>query len=230
MKVDTYYFKARLFPTVITSIPLFVFVTQVLNPLYGESLKKVYDILPMFTNFGIYAGLVFLSVQINRFVSKEIFQRFFFEEDINMPTTNYLLWSNVFFAVDIRKAIKEKILSTFNITLLNPVEEQQDDLRARSLIVHAVSQIKNKLRDNAVLFQHNIEYGFIRNLIGGSLIAILFSIAIVIYAIIYGDVALRNTGVILLIIYSLPMIFSKMLITRYGRYYAKVLYEQFMSL
>jgi hypothetical protein len=230
MKVNTYYFKARLFPTVITSIPLLVFVTQVLNPLYGESLKKVYDILPMLTSLGIYAGLVFLSVQINRFVSKEIFQRFFFKEDINMPTTNYLLWSNVFFAVDTKKAINEKILSSFNIILLNPAEEQQDNLRARNLIVHAVSQIKNKLRDNAILFQHNIEYGFIRNLIGGSLIAIIFSIAIIIYSLIYGDGTLRNTGVILLIIYSLPIIFSKLLITKYGRYYAKVLYEQFMSI
>ncbi|MBC7888491.1 MAG: hypothetical protein H7Z13_11430 [Ferruginibacter sp.] len=230
MKVNTYYFKARLFPTVISSIPVLVFVTQVLNPLYGESLKKVYDILPMLTSLGIYAGLVFLSVQINRFVSKEIFQRFFFKEDINMPTTNYLLWSNVFFAVDTKKAINEKILSSFNITLLNPAEEQQDGLRARNLIVHAVSQIKNKLRDNAILFQHNIEYGFIRNLIGGSLIATIFSIAIIIYALIYGDGTLRNTGVILLIIYSLPIIFSKLLITKYGRYYAKVLYEQFMSI
>ena len=230
MKVNTYYFKARLFPTVITSIPLLVFVTQVLNPLYGESLKKVYDILPILTSLGIYAGLVFLSVQINRFVSKEIFQSFFFKEDINMPTTNYLLWSNVFFAVDTKKAINEKILSSFNIILLNPAEEQQDNLRARNLVVHAVSQIKNKLRDNAILFQHNIEYGFIRNLIGGSLIAIIFSIAIIIYSLTYGDGTLRNTGVILLIIYSLPIIFSKLLITKYGRYYAKVLYEQFMTI
>lgn len=230
MKVDTYYFKARLFPTVITSIPLFVFVIQVLKPLYGESLKNIFDILPTLTSLGIYAGLVFLSLQINRFVSKEIFQRFFFKEDINMPTTNYLLWSNVFFAVDTKKAIREKIFSSFNITLLNPAEEQQDDLRARNLIVHAVSQIKNKLRDNAVLFQHNIEYGFIRNLNGGSLIAIVFSIAIIIYALIYSEGTLRNTGIILLIIYSLPIILSKLLITKYGRYYAKVMYEQFMSI
>lgn len=230
MKVDIYYFKARLFPTVITSIPLFVFVIQVLKPLYGESLKKIFDILPMLTSLGIYAGLVFLSVQINRFVSKEIFQRFFFKEDSNMPTTNYLLWNNVFFAVDTKKGIREKILSSYNITLLTPAEEQQDDLRARNLIVHAVSQIKNKLRGNAVLFQHNIEYGFIRNLIGGSLIAIIFSIAITIYALIYQDGTLRNTGIILLVIYSLPIIFSKLLITKYGRYYARVLYEQFMSI
>jgi len=219
MKVNTYYFKARLFPTVITSIPLLVFVTQVLNPLYGESLKKIYDILPMLTSLGIYAGLVFLSVQINRFVSKEIFQKFFFKEDINMPTTNYLMWSNVFFAVDTKKAISEKILSSFNIILLNPTDEQQNDLMARNLIVHAVSQIKNKLRDNAILFQHNIEYGFIRNLIGGSLIAIIFSIVIIIYSLIYGDGTLRNAGIILLIIYSLPIILSKLLITKYGRYY-----------
>ena len=230
MKVDTYYYKARLFPTVITSIPLFVFVIQVLKPLYGESLKRIFDILPMLTSLGIYAGLVFLSVQINRFVSKEIFQRFFFKEDINMPTTNYLLWSNEFFAIDTKKAIREKIFSSFNITLLSPTEEQHEDLRARNLIVHAVSQIKNKLRDNRVLFQHNIEYGFIRNLLGGSLIAIFFSIAILVFALIQSDLILRNTGIILLIVYLLPIAFCGVLISRYGKYYAKVLYEQFMTL
>lgn len=230
MKVNAYYFKARLFPTVITSIPLIVFVTQVLYPFYGASLKKVYDILPMLTSLGIYAGLVFLSVQINRFVSKEIFQTFFFKEDINMPTTNYLLWNNTFFAFDTKKAIREKVLSSFKITLLNPTEEQQDDLKARKLIVHAVSQIKSKLRDNTILFQHNIEYGFIRNLIGGSLIALIFSIVIITYALISGDGTLRNIGLIFLIIYSLPIAFSKFVITKYGRYYAKVLYEQFMSI
>lgn len=230
MKVSSYYLKARLFPTVLTSIPMLVFITQVINPLYGESLKKVYDILPLLTNLGIYAGLVFLSVQVNRFVSKEIFQQFFFKEDINMPTTNFLLWNNVFFAADTKRAIREKILTSFNIKLLAPLEEQQDDLRARSMIVHAVSQIKNKLRDNAVLFQHNIEYGFIRNLIGGSLIATLFSVIIFIYALVQKDKVLMNTGVILLFVYSLPVAFSKLFIKRYGRYYGKVLYEQFMSM
>lgn len=230
MKVNTYYFKARLFPTILTSIPLFIFLTQVLNPLYGESLKKVYDILPMLTNFGIYAALVFLSVQVNRFVSKEVFQRFFFKEDINMPTTNYLMWNNVFLAVDIKKAIREKILTSFNITLLDAQNETKDELRARNLIVHAVSQIRNKLRDNAILLQHNVEYGFIRNLLGGSLIAVFFSVVICIYGFIRSDSVLRNTGLILLIIYILPIIFSKLLISRYGKYYAKVLYEQFMSL
>ncbi len=230
MKINAHYFKARLFPTVLTSIPLFVFVTQVLNPLYGESLKKVYDILPMLTNLGIYAGVVFLCVQINRFISKEIFQQYFFKEDIKMPTTNYLLWNNVFFALDIKKAIRDKILTSFNISLLNAQDEVQDEIRARNLIVHAVSQIKNKLRGNPILFQHNIEYGFVRNLLGGSLIAILFSMAIVTYAFIHSDLILRNTGFILLAIYLLLIIFSKLLIDRYGKYYAKVLYEQFMSL
>ena len=132
----------------------------------------------MLTNVGIYAGFVFLCVQVNRFVSKEIFQRYFFKEDVEMPTTNYLLWNNVFFTIDTKKAIREKINTSFNITLADAQDEAQDELRARNLIVHAVSQIKNKLRDNPILFQHNIEYGFIRNLLGGSLIAVIFSIAI----------------------------------------------------
>lgn len=229
MKINPYYLKARLFPTILTSIPLLVFVTQVLNPLYGESLKKIYDTLPVITNLGVYAALVFLCVQVNRFVSKELFQKYFFNEENKMPTTNYLLWSNSFFVNETKGAIREKVLSSFDITLLSPEEELKDDSKARNLIAFAVSQIRNKLRENRILFQHNLEYGFIRNFIGGSFIAILFCFAVITFAIIDSNIVLRNTGIILLIVYLLPIILSRFLISRYGRYYAKVLYEQFMT-
>ena len=100
--------------------------------------------------------------------------------------------------------------------MLSPAEEQQGDLRTKNLIVHAVLQIKNKLSESPIIFQHNIEYGFIQNIIGGSLVAIIFSIAILIYALIDWDGTLKNTGINLLIIYSLPRNLSNYLLPNMG--------------
>ncbi|HRN46115.1 MAG TPA: hypothetical protein PLH20_15310, partial [Flavobacterium sp.] len=93
-----------------------------------------------------------------------------------------------------------------------------------------VSQIRNVLRDNSLLLQHNIEYGFFRNLIGGSFLAFLISIVILISSYCSGDIPTRNLGLILTIIYFLPIILSKFIIDRYGKYYAKILYEQFLTI
>ena len=110
------------------------------------------------------------------------------------------------------------------------IEESADEPRARKLIASTVSQIRNVLRDNSLLLQHNIEYGFFRNLIGGSFLAFVISIIILISSHYTGDIATMNLGWILTLIYFLPILLSKIIIDRYGKYYAKILYEQFLTI
>ena len=83
--------------------------------------------------------------------------------------------------------------------------ETLNELTCRKQVVTAVSQIRNSLRENKLLLQHNIEYGFFRNFLGGSLIAIVFSIAILIYGNIQHDTTLVTTGTLLTIIYLTPI-------------------------
>ena len=52
----------------------------------------------------------------------------------------------------------------------------------------------------------------------------------IIYAIIQHDTTLVTTGTLLTIIYLAPILLSKILINRYGNYYSKMLYEQFLSI
>lgn len=230
MAINNYYFKARLFPTVLTSIPAIILYNKFISSLYRDKLENIFSVLPTITDIILSSAIVFLLVQINRFLSKEIFQRLYFKDEINMPTTNFLLKSNNELETSIKQKIEDKIKNKFDITLLSSVEESADEQRARKLIATSVSQIRNVLRDNSLLLQHNIEYGFFRNLIGGSFLAFVFSIIILISSHYTDEIATRNFGFILTSIYFLPIILSKFIINRYGKYYTKILFEQFLSI
>jgi len=227
--MNQYFIRARLFPTILTSIPIIIFINYVLNKELYPSLEQIYSILPTLTSFGISGAIIFLSIQINRIVSKELFQKFYFNEEIEMPTTKMILWQDSKLDKNIKSKIRKKINDRFQIKLKNEIEEISDLEGSKKQIVFAVSQIRNLLRGNIFLFRHNIEYGFIRNLIGGSLIAFIISIIILTYALITQDKTLEITSIILIIIYILPLIFSKFIINMFGNYYAKTLYEQFLT-
>ena len=229
MAINSYYLKARLFPTVLTSIPAIILYNKFVAVLYHDRLENIYAALPTITDVIFSGAIIFLLVQINRFLSKEIFQRVYFKDEINMPTTNLLLKSNNELEKSIKQKIEDKIKTKFDITLLSSIEESAEEPRARKLIATTVSQIRNVLRDNTLLLQHNIEYGFFRNLIGGSFLAFLISLIILFFSHFSGDIPTRNLGLILTIIYFLPIILSKVIIDRYGKYYAKILYEQFLT-
>lgn len=229
LPVNTYYLKARLFPTILTSIPALILYNKFVSSTYHDKLQNMYSALPTITDVILSGAIVFLLVQINRFISKEMFEKLCFQDELNMPTTTLLLKSNTELDNIIKQKIENKIKDKFGITLLSSTEESANEKRARKLIVSTVSQIRNILRDNFMLLQHNIEYGFFRNLIGGSLLAFIFSIAIIIVSHFKIDIYFRNLGIILSCIYSIPLLLSKLFIKRFGKYYAKILYEQFMS-
>ena len=227
--MNKYYLKARLFPTVLTVIPLLILVNMLVSTFLHDTLKAIQEILPLITSLGLSAALLFLMVQVNRTVSKEIFQRFFFQDEIEMPTTNSLLWSDSGFDDSTKEQIRVKIKEKFGINLMSKEEEKTAEPKSRKQIVTAVSQIRNFLRDNFLLLQHNIEYGFFRNILGGSLIAVICSVGIIIYGTVVDEPSTKMTGIILGVIYSVPLFFSKQIINYYGKYYSKILYEQFLS-
>ncbi len=230
MKSTQYYLKARLFPTVLTSIPLLIFVFLVVAPHYTETLMEVSKILPILTSLGISAALIFMMVLINRLLAKEIFQRLHFKEDTHLPTTSYLLWQHPFYEMAVKIEIREKINKHYGITLMSEEEESIDEMVCRKRIASAVSRIRNDLRGNKLLLQHNIEYGFIRNLLGGCVVAVLFAVAIIVFGYLQGNYNLKVIGWVCLSVYMLLIISSKYLMSRHGHYYCKMLYEQFLSL
>ena len=93
-----------------------------------------------------------------------------------------------------------------------------------------MAAIRNKIKGGYLVLQHNIEYGFVRNLIGGSTVALILSFFNIIFFYAYEkDSTALALSISLLILYSIPVLFSKMIVSYYGQNYAKRLIEEFMS-
>ncbi|MBL7909804.1 MAG: hypothetical protein JNJ41_01960 [Bacteroidia bacterium] len=227
--ITKYYLNARLFPTLLTCIPLLV-LTNFFLLNNANSLIPLSSIFQILINIGISGALIFLMVQINRLLAKEVFQRIYFHDELKMPTVNQLMGYDLTLEESIKNTIRERIQQYYNINLLDFDAEKVDELRARKLIASCLSLGRNDLRDNRLLLQHNIEYGFMRNLIGGSLLAFIFSIGTIFYSVAIENRALQFTAVLLALIYLIILLSSKSLINYYGKTYAKIFFEQFLSL
>ena len=226
--MSKYYLTARLTPAILTSIPICTFYYYFISPLIFSGNNEIHWLSPV-GNITLMSGVIILLVQLNRFLAKEIFQRLYFKDEMEMPTTNYLMHNNTHYNVEIKRTIKEKIKDDFGIEIFDVNRENKDEHGARQQIVMAVSQIRAFLKGNAMLYRHNIEYGFIRNLLGGSVMAVFFSILMsVLFKINSTNTNMFWVSVGLAGIYFLHILFSKTLINRYGKYYAQILYTQYL--
>jgi len=224
-----YYLQARLFPTVITSIPVIGWTYELFNP-YTPQLRQTFEFLPHAMSATFYTAILFMLVQINRIVSKEIFQAVLYKDDIYMPTTTQLLISDSTLDPSIKVKVREKIESTFGIQLFSEDEEQADNVAARKRIASAVGQVRNKLRSNLLLLQHNIEYGFFRNLMGGSLIAAVVSVGLSIYCYFRTSSHLLGLALGMSIFYSLLLLITFPLLKKSSKYYTRILLDEFIGL
>jgi len=229
MKFDRYNIIARFFPAVICSFPVIIFYYYFLSISLAEFLQAVGKI-KWVGNISVSLLFIFLLSQIGRFVGKEIFEKQHFEDESKMPTTEFLMHSNNHYSDDYKKKIHKKILEDFDIRLSTKKEETDNELEARKRIGEAVSLIRDKVEKGRLVFQHNIEYGFVRNLIGGSLIAFFISLINIHF---FSFIAPNQTPLIISIfiatIYLLLLIFNKPIILSYARLYAKVLFQEYMG-
>lgn len=228
--MDRYYFFARLLPAAITAVPFITLwlytagsqLTKALGTVWGAS-AKFFQVAPS-------VGIIFLMVQLVRFVSKELFQRLYFQDDLNMPTTRYLLPSSRHFPKEVHDKLRVRIRKDFDLSIPSAGEEEQDERQARKQIAVCVGQIRNRLRGNDFLLRHNIEFGFFRNLLGGCAVSFLVSLG-VLYFFRYvapNPIAFWLTAFFGLS-YALLLLVSKFVLNRFGHYYAAVLYEQYLS-
>ena len=125
--------------------------------------------------------------------------------------------------------IRNKVFSDLGITLPSESEEHADEHDARKRIVETMALIRKKLTGNKFLLQHNIEYGAMRNAIGGSVVGILLSILNIIFFSLYTSISLAvNISITTLIVYLLLVLFSKIIIDFNGNNYAKILFREYL--
>jgi len=228
--MNRYYLQARLAPTILTAIPLISVYLFIVSPYVSNYLKVILPMLPLIGDISFSAAFVFILVQLNRTLSKELLQSRFFKGETKMPTTDFLLYNNEEYSTETKDRIRRKIKDHFNMELFDSVAETANEGKSRVMIKDCVGQIRVLLTENKMLLNHNIEYGALRNFLGGCIQAILFSLVLIGHS----AFAPFNKGIFifscfLLTIYTVPLFVSKWLMQRYGNNYARILYQQFLS-
>ena len=201
----------------------------IINNDFIELFKNI-EYFKVISNISIPIIIIYFLSQINRFVAKEVFEKRYFKNELEMPTTNFMMFDDDEYSDEFKLKVRDKINIDFGIVLPSKEKEETDNLNVRKQIVEAIRLVRNKVGSGRLLLQHNIEYGFIRNLIGGSLLALIVSILnIVLFKFYFQSKLALKISLAVLVPYALFLILSKFLINRYGNLYAKRLFQEYMS-
>lgn len=227
IKFDPYSIYARIFPTIITSIPFLFFQYFYLSPELNKFLTNLITIQWVGHITLSVAAIYFLS-QLNRTIGKDIFEQWYFSDEGKLPTTNLLLQSNGYYSDEFKNKIWQKIKLDFDLDLSTSNSHFSEHAQ-RQKVVEAVGLIRRKVGSGTLLMQHLIEYGFARNLIGGSVIS--FIVSVVCAALFYGNSpSLFKTSIVLSLGYLLVVLFSYPILHRKGKLYAKILFQEYLLL
>jgi hypothetical protein len=230
MKFDSYTVKARVLPALLSAIPFFVLHFYYLSPTLGQ-FWGAFLALKIGSDATLLIAFVFLLVQLSRFFSKHLFENRLFADGYQLPTTDYLLHADSHYSPEYTKQIHARIKLDFGILVPSEKRESADVHRSRQVISEAVSHIRAKVGAGRLTAQHNAEYGFIRNLVGGAIIAALISILnIVVFRTISPNRTALALSIVLAVLYSALLLFSTTLIRAFGYSYAKILMQEYMTL
>ena len=230
MKIDAYALKARYAPALLTIIiPVMVFnhffVSAEFSKFAGELMGA-----KLCSNLTISAVCLYYLSEFGRIMGKNVIEKRYFRDESEMPTTNFLMHSDDTYSSEYKQKFRDGVHSEFGLGLPNLNDEAADESATRARIVEAMALVRKKLKDNEFLLQHNIEYGAMRNAIGGALLgAILSLINIWFFSRIVPHELAVTLSVVTLILYLLLLALSKVIVNFYGRNYAKVLFREFMG-
>lgn len=229
--ISEYTLKARIFPAIISSLPLIILVNAIFDSQVHQWLNSD-DFTALFGKGTLAIAIVFALSQFNRFVAAEVFERLISKDETNFPTTRLLLPGNDKLGDSTRKAIGTKVHKDFGQELPNRVTPSKES-QARRHISDIVRMMRERTRGHQLLLQHNIEYGFARNLIGACPLALLAAGAnIYLYKHQIFD-TIPAWGYRASVAYSIAAIFmmllSKVILDRYGIRYARVLFQAYLD-
>lgn len=181
--MDKYIKVARVYPAVLGMFPPCILFAISMGKWFPQYLDLVGNIKWAFCMLG---GTALVSIAVGYLVrelfketSKWLFQyRLFKKDETEMPTTKMLLWQDSAITPVYHKIIASKVKNTFGIKLPTQEEEKADLDMAKKTIAEVVSLIRQSCRDDEILRQYNIEFGFCRNYLGASVWSILLIISI----------------------------------------------------
>jgi len=216
--ISEYTLKARIFPAIITSLPLILLANSIFDSQVHQWLNSD-DYTALFGKGTLATAIVFTLSQFNRFIAAEIFEQLISKDETNFPTTRLLLPNDDKLSEATRRAIGIKVRMDFGQELPSNVIPS-DEPKVRRHISDIVRMMRERTRGCKLLLQHNIEYGFARNLIGACPLVVITS-GVNIYLFkhqVFSSFPVwgYRASIAYLITAILMMVLSKVILDRYG--------------
>jgi len=181
MKIN-YNLCARYIPTILNIIPVIVFINLVVDvDLIEIPVNNFIKFLGM--NLSMGGILIYFFSLLFRILSKTLIENKLFKNQALFPTTKFLLNNNKI-SPEFKNNILEKIKNDFKLDLKNSNDTK--------IIIDAIGLIRKRVGDGHLVLRRNIEYGFMRNLIVGAPLTLIFCSIIIInknetgYSILFG--------------------------------------------
>jgi hypothetical protein len=220
---DEYNLKARVYPTLVALIPIFLFLY-----LFLHDLNKINAILSFVSSSVLTIIILFLLSDIVRNLGKYMELKIF-NNELHFPTTEFLLHANARLSKDKRIIIHNKVKEDYGCILCSAEEEKRDENIARQKIKEAVGLVRQKVANGRLLLGFNIRYGFWRNLIGSSLFSAACSIAGFLFYLVGNSYTACLIFGILSLFYLAIFVFRKGLLNFFGYQYADQLFLEYLS-
>ena len=228
---DDYTKYARVLPAIMAMIlPCistisFVYHLPGVNQFMAKELNLMWNTLILILPCSlIYGAIGYSSRELFRSISKIIFQyQLFGEDETKMPTTDLLLLSKSPFSESYIKKIRQKVYDDFKIKIRGKINE----LEERKEIANVVQLIRNVTRNDKILLQYNLQFGFLRNLMGGLVAAIVITISIILLSIVFKTPIILH--LILCTVELFALIFSFLILKYRARAYARQLYAVYLT-
>lgn len=236
IQMDKYERRARVYPAIAAMVIPGVFAMWV----FQDQLTFIKEAEGWFFHLleGIVVpALIFSAVgyvlrSVFRSTSKFIFQNPLFKEnEIYMPTTNYLFWNDDFFSEEKKERIYSKILDKYQVNIPKGNVKKRDERSVRKIIAEAVEKIRVDFREkgnnDSIVLDYNIQYGMYRNLFGGLVWSCLFIAIIIFMNAFYSFTNEWISSVIVIIMQLFVMEISLVMINLSASEYAKSLINYF---
>ena len=225
IKFDKYFWIARFFPALIVLVPFFIFQYFYLNNLIFEQLSILESYSALFHSI-VMIIIIYISSILVRGFGKDLIEKFYFIRNNKFPTTVMLLGKKKEVSNQQLTNIKSKIKNEFKLDINNKSSQKEKISRIKD----AVEQIITKVGyTNKILNQYNTEYGFFRNLTGGTIIFILTDILLISFSIVYKDSNILIISLSLLVGCLIYLVLSWHILDSYGTKYAKKLFNEYLQ-
>lgn len=161
-------------------------------------------------------------------IPSKLFEEWLFGNQMYFPTTNFLMYANEEYTSVFKNKVRDAVKKDFSIQLPNKSEESKDPAEARRRIKEVTRLIIGKVQDGYLVLQHNIEYGFVRNFWGASLVGAVGSAFLLLLA--GPNSLIKLIAAILLFGYVFYCAFGFLIIKYFGCAYARKLIEEYYKM